>query len=95
MGGDCGRLYYNQDGDNDNNRLDQRSDYEREPPPLDPYDQRWSGCLEISEMGRHPVWMIDLWKAAGEEGVDILWRICKQKNRVPASTSANTVHWAI
>ena len=22
------------------------------------YDHRWSGRLEISEMGRHPVWMI-------------------------------------
>ena len=30
----CGNLYKNQDGDNDNNRLDQRCDYDREPPPL-------------------------------------------------------------
>ena len=30
----CGKLYKNQDGDNDNNRLDQRCDYDREPPPL-------------------------------------------------------------
>ena len=30
----CGKLYKNQDGDNDNNRLDQRCDYDREHPPL-------------------------------------------------------------
>ena len=30
----CGKLYKNQDGDNDNNRLDRRCDYDREPPPL-------------------------------------------------------------
>ena len=30
----CGKLYKNQDGDNYNNRLDQRCDYDREPPPL-------------------------------------------------------------
>ena len=30
----CGKLYNNQAGDNDNNRLDQRCDYDREPPPL-------------------------------------------------------------
>ena len=30
----CGKLYKNQDGDNDNNRLDQRCDYDREPPPF-------------------------------------------------------------
>ena len=33
MCGDCGRLYKKQDGDIDNNRLSQSSDYEREPPP--------------------------------------------------------------
>ena len=32
--GYCGKLYKNQDGDTDNNRLDERCDYEREPPPL-------------------------------------------------------------
>ena len=51
----CGKLYKNQDGDNGNNRLDQRCDYDREPHH---YDQRWNGRLEISEMGRHQVWMI-------------------------------------
>ena len=30
----CGKLYKNEDGDNDNNRLDQRCDYDREPLPL-------------------------------------------------------------
>ena len=30
----CGKLYKSQDGDTENNRLDQRSDYVREPPPL-------------------------------------------------------------
>ena len=51
----CGKLYTNQDGDNDNNRLDQKCDYDREPPPLRS-EVEW---------------------ALGEEGVDILWRICK------------------
>ena len=30
----CGKLYKNQDGDTDNNCIDQRCDYEREPSPL-------------------------------------------------------------
>ena len=32
--GYCGKQYKNQDGDNDNNRLDQICDHDREPPPL-------------------------------------------------------------
>ena len=73
----CGKLYKNQDGDNDNNRLDQRCDYDREPPPLRS-EVEWAlgniGNGKAPGMDDIP---IELWKAAGEEGVDILWRICK------------------
>ena len=31
--GYCGKVYKNQDGDTDNNCIDQRCEYEREPPP--------------------------------------------------------------
>ena len=70
----CGKLYKNQDPDTDNNRLDQRSDYEREPPPL-PSEVEWAlGNGKAPGMDDIP---IVLWKATGEEGVDVLWRICK------------------
>ena len=41
MGGYCGNLYQNQDGDTDNIRPDQRCDYKREHPPLRS-DVEWS-----------------------------------------------------
>ena len=75
--GYCGTLYKNQDGDADNNRLDQRSDYEREPPPQ---YQMWTWVLGNIGNAKAPGMddiPIELWKAAGEEGVDILWRACK------------------
>ena len=57
-----GALYKNQDGDADNNRLDQRSDYEREPPPQ---YQRWSWALGNIGNGKAPDDIpIELWKAA-------------------------------
>ena len=66
-----------QDGDNDNNRLDQICDYDREPPPLRS-EVEWAlgniGNGKAPGMDDIP---IELWKATGEEGVDILWRICK------------------
>ena len=76
--GYCGKLYKNHDGDTDNNRLDQqRSDYERELPPLRS-EVDWAhgniGNGKVPGMDDIP---IELWKAAGEEGVGILWRICK------------------
>ena len=71
----CGKLYKNQDGDNDNNRLDQRCDNDREPPPLRS-EVEWAlgniGNRKAPGMDDIP---IELWKAAGEEGVDILWII--------------------
>ena len=69
----CGKLYKNQDGDNDNNRLDQICDYDREPPPLRS-EVEWA--LGDIGNGKAPGMYdipIELWKAAGEEGVDILW----------------------
>ena len=73
----CGKLYKNQDGDNDNTRLDQRCDYVREHPPLRS-EVEWAlgniGNGKAPGMDDIP---IELWKAAGDEGVDILWRICK------------------
>ena len=73
----CEKLYKTQDGDTDNDRLDQRSDYEREPPPLRS-EVEW--VLGNIGNGKAPVMddiPIELWKAAGDEGVDILWRIYK------------------
>ena len=73
--GYCGKLNKNQDGDTDNNRLDQRSDYEQEPPPLRS-EVEWAlgniGNWKATGLDDIP---IEQWKAAGEEGVDILWRI--------------------
>ena len=73
----CGKPYKNQDGDNDNTRLDQTCEYDREPPPLRS-EVEWAlgniGNGKAPGMDDIP---IELWKAAGEEGVDILWRICK------------------
>ena len=70
----CGKLYKNQDGDNDNNRLDQICDYDREPPPLRSEVEWALGNGKAPGMDDIP---IELCKAAGDEGVDILWRICK------------------
>ena len=76
-GYNCGKLYTNQDGGTDNNYLGQRCDYEREPQPLRS-EVEWAlgniGHGKAPGMDDIP---IDLWKAAGEEGVYSLWRICK------------------
>ena len=64
--GYCGKRYKNQDGDNDNNRLDQRCYYHREPPPLRS-EVEWElgniGNWKVPGMDDIP---IELWKAAGE-----------------------------
>ena len=76
--GYCGKLYKNQDGDTDNNRLDQICDYERAPPALRSEVEWAPGNIGNGNAPCLDDIPIELWKTAREDGVDILWRICKQ-----------------
>ena len=70
--GYCGKLYKNQDGDTANNRLDQICDYERALRSEVEWAPGNIGNGNAPGLGDIP---IELWKAAREDGVDILWRI--------------------
>ena len=52
-----------------------QSDYEREPPPLRSEVEWALGNIANGKAPGMDDIPTELWKAAGEEGVDILWRI--------------------